>query len=389
MRSLLVLFSACCLVSGCTSGTRESHGTLRQETFTTGEPQTVITATQMVELDLHLDAGIYAIHEGDHWKWFGSNLFWDVLCSIGPRDNPLDSIVVTRGLYQNLPEAHSFNSLTDQGDHPWGNCIWIGNVYRNPENGHIIAFNHIEYNAKEGMADQYGNRSPDYFRFALTISRDGGKTFEWCGYILSPNITYETWLKHWFPRNRPSGNMGLCNYITRDGYFYMYYADTEDSPDTLVHGTAVARCSIEDVLKAAENHRVAPWKKYYMGKWKEPGLGGRFTALNIPPIHSIHGDAAYNSYLDKYVLVTLSTERRENGQFTGGILISFSEDGMIWSDWQDVRKDDHWHVYPSIISMGDNNEVIGKSFWIYYQYFEQAGERGGKNRWDRVLVSLD
>jgi hypothetical protein len=288
-----------------------------------------------------------------------------------------------------MPEAHSYNSPDDMGDHTWGNCIWIGNVYRNPDNGHIIAFNHIEYNAREGQDSAYGNRHPDYFRFALTISRDGGKSFEWCGYILTPNLAYDTWLKYYFPRKQPGGNMGLCNFIARDGYFYMYYTDTENRPDTLYRGAAVARCRIADVLAAAEENHVAPWYKYYMGEWKEPGLGGKFTPLNLEPVHSIHGDAAYNSYLDRYVLLTLSTGETVEGDFTGGILIAFSEDGMTWSDWQEVRMDRHWHVYPTLVSTGEDNEVLGKSFWIYYQYFEKPGDRSGSNRWDRVLVTME
>jgi len=79
--------------------------------------------------------------------------------------------------------------------------------------------------------------------------------------------------------------MGLCNYITIDGYFYVYYADTEESPDTLIRGTAVARCKIEEVLQAAEKYQVAPWTKFHEEKWNEPGLGGRFTALNLAPVH--------------------------------------------------------------------------------------------------------
>jgi hypothetical protein len=389
MKCKLVVLSAFIFGIGCTSGNQKETETVNQEKFTVGEPQTVITSDQMHELDLKLDAGIYSIKDGEEIKWFGSNLFWDVLYAIGPKDNPLESVVHTRAPYLNMPDAHSYDSPSDMGDHTWGNCIWIGNLCRNPENGHIIAFNHIEYNPREGMADERGNRSPDYFYHALTISRDGGETFEWCGYTTSPNLTYETWLEHWFPKNIPCGNMGNCNYITKDGYFYVYYTDTHESADTMVTGVAVARCKIEDVFQAAENNQVAPWKKYYNGAWNEPGMGGKFTPLNIPPKGYMHGDAAYNSYLDKYAMITLSYDRLEDDQFSGAVLISFSEDGITWSDWQDVRRDGHWHVYPTIISTGDDNEVIGKYFWIYYQYFENPGVRTGKHGWDRVLVTMD
>ena len=76
----------------------------------------------------------------------------------------------------------------------------------------------------------------------------------------------------------------------------------------------------------------------------------------------------------------------------GSVLIAFSDDGLTWSDWQTVHEDTHLHDYPSIVSMGDDNEVIGKSFWVYYKYcFNDVLPEWDwyTNRWDRVLVTMD
>jgi len=190
-------------------------------------------------------------------------------------------------------------------------------------------------------------------------------------------------------------SIGLANYIIKDRYFYLYYTDTKDRPDASIQGTAVARAKMEDVLAAAENLRTAPWSKYYNGGWNESGIGGRFTPLNIKPYGYLHGDAVYNSYPDKYVLVTRTVKVTGPNGIPGessSILISFSKDGINWSDCQIVHEDNHLHDYPSIVSMGDDNEVIGKSFWVYCKYYYDSvlpEWDWHTNRWDRVLVTME
>jgi hypothetical protein len=73
-------------------------------------------------------------------------------------------------------------------------------------------------------------------------------------------------------------------------------------------------------------------------------------------------------------------------------VITFSRDGIVWSDWKTIHADNHLHDYPSIVSAGPDNEVTGKSFWVYYKYFYDSvlpKIDWGRNRWDRVLVTLD
>jgi hypothetical protein len=123
-------------------------------------------------------------------------------------------------------------------------------------------------------------------------------------------------------------------------------------------------------------------------------MGGKYTPLNIKPLGFLHGDAAYNSYLNRYIMVTRTGKVREIGgpADTSAIVISFSEDGIRWSEWETIHTDNHLHDYPSIISEGDDNEVTGKSFWVYYKYFYDSvlpEIAWHTNRWDRVLITLD
>ncbi len=374
---LLVLFA------GCTASKQE---------FTVGEPATVISHERMKKAGIQgIDAGIYGIadKEDSQCKWFFTNRF-KFVHTIGPPSSPFDNVVVNGGDIEGLPEPYTDTRLGFSSDHRWGNASWIANVYQNPENGHILGFVHLEYHPEK--------RGGVYFRFGLAISKDGGKSFKWCGYILEPDLTYETWFNQWHSKN-PKGhhvfaNMGLANYVIKDGYFFLYYADTRESRDTFSNGVAVARARVADVLSAAENRRTTPWNKYFNGAWDESGMGGKFTPLNIEPLGFLHGDAAYNSYLKRFVMVTRTGKVRPKGGpgKQSAIVISFSGDGINWSNWQTIHEDNRLHDYPSIISMGNDNEIVGKTFWVYYKYFFDSvlpHIDWPANRWDRIRVTVE
>jgi hypothetical protein len=182
--------------------------------------------------------------------------------------------------------------------------------------------------------------------------------------------------------------------VIKDGHFHLYYTDTKESPDSFSNGAAVARAKVSDVLSAAENLQTTRWSKYHNGTWRQPGMGGKFTALNIEPLGFLHGDAAYNSYLKQFVMVTRTGKVRSVGGpgKRSSIVISFSKDGVVWSDWRTIHQDNRLHDYPSIVSAGDDNEVTGKSFWVYYKYFYDSALPHidwRRNRWDRTLITLE
>lgn len=358
--------------------------------FSVGQPETIISHERMKEVDIRgIDGSLYAVNDGRQHKWFCTNLVHAV-CGQGPPEDPFRRILATSQL-QGLPDAYTDTRYGFATDHRWGDGPTIANVYLDRDSGHLLGFIHTEWTlqARDGV----------YFRLGLAISKDGGESFQWCGYIIEPELSYQTWHDHWrtgsLGDRHAFGNIGLANYAIKDGYFYLYYTDTKDSRDTFSQGMAVARAKVADVLAAAENRQTTPWTKYHDGAWSESGMGGRFTALNIEPKGYLHGDAAYNSYLDKYVLVTRHGKHTgPDGRRldTGSILIAFSEDGITWSDWQTIHEDAHLHDYPSIVSTGDDNEVTGKSFWVYYKYcFNDVLPDWDwyTNRWDRVLVTLD
>jgi hypothetical protein len=347
--------------------------TLEQE-FTVGEPEVVMTFEQMRSQGIGwMDTGMFGLNDNGRWKWFVGEGRHGQSVGMGPKDNPFGEVFAKEVFVQGIPDSHpdslGWNEIRDHA-----NSHWISNVYQDPETGHILAFLHIEH-----IYTWPGY--PAYHRSGLSISRDGGKSYQWCGYIISPDLSYETWINHWYPENE-SCNMGLSNYILKDGYFYIYYTDYVDQPDPSkseeMRGLAVVRAPVQEVLDSARNQSVPEWKKYHHGTWTEKALGGDFTPLNIVPHGTTHGDAAYNAYLDKYVLVS----RRYSDL---SIVVAFSEDGLTWGDWQVVHESDRPQQYLSIVSTGDDNEVLGESFWIYYRW---RREESGFD-WARVKVVLE
>ncbi len=348
-------------------------------TFKAGQPETILSHERQQELGIaFIDTGLPMVNMRGQRKWFltrhdyPNNDEGQVMLE-GPLEDPFAKVVRKDIRIEGAPEERvEFNRP--------GNGCWIGNVYLDPHYNLILAFVHLEY-WPHGMARK------KYCRMGLAVSQDGGDTFQWCGYIITPDLPFERWLNHWYPEAPGTTNVGWVSYIIRDGYFYAYYRDTGDRPDQAIGGMACARAPVEEVVRAARDHKVTSWKKYYNGEFGEDGLGGKFTSL-AEPRGLMHGDAAWNEYLGRYMLVVRDGKHSED---TGALLISFSQDGLDWSPWQDVLRDEHLHDYPVIISNGPDNEVTGKDFWIYYKYDpdDRMPEKYGTMRLDRVKVTLD
>ena len=87
------------------------------------------------------------------------------------------------------PKANATNSYGGIGNPTIGQ--WISNVYDAKEDG-VILFLHLEFRVPPASpgAVLAGDASP-YFRTGLAHSADGGKTFQWCGYIINPAVSFE------------------------------------------------------------------------------------------------------------------------------------------------------------------------------------------------------
>lgn len=367
MKKSISIFSFIMVIASSTFG----------QSFTVAKSETVITDQRMRDLGIReMDGGLYMMTEREDCKWFTTcpKTPQGQVIAVGPRDNPLEYICETGKKIEGLPNYRT--------DRDWaGNFSWIANIY-DMKNGNVLAFVHCE--ERVSARDEADKKQGVYFRFGLALSRDGGRNWKWLGYIMEPNVTFREWYL-----NNGNLNIGYANYILKDGYFYVYYRDNKFNKGKFVEGVAVMRAKVDEVLDAALRNRVTVWHKYHDGNWVEPALGGRFTPLSIPVRGLMHGDAAYNEYLKKYVLVVRG-HKWENVK-KSEINISFSDDGITWRDWQIVFQDQHMNDYPSIVSMGRDNEILGKEFYVYFlkHYDKDMPEKFGKIRCDRVKVTMN
>jgi hypothetical protein len=135
---------------------------------------------------------------------------------------------------------------------------------------------------------------------------------------------------------------------------------------------AVVRAKVDDVVAAARQHKVTPWFKYYNGGWTEPGLGGNYTRLNILQNGYMHGDGIFIKPLNKWALVVHSGDKgSDKANWRKTILLTFSSDGIRWSDWQKVYTEagEDGLAYPSLLSYGEygpDNNVAGVTFAVAF-----------------------
>jgi hypothetical protein len=349
-----------------------------------------MTSEQMKERGIReFDTGIYMIPEREQCRWFStcSKVPEGQTMSVGPRDEPFAYIAEKGVQFEGLPNRRMDRDYR-------GNYGWFANVYP-IGNGHVLAFIHCEERMQDRTAESVAARtamletnavrsSGVYFRFGLALSRDGGRHWQWLGYIMEPEVTF----RDWYVGVKANINVGYANYIMKDGWFQVYYRDSHWVDGEMKDGVAVMRARVEDVVKAAEAGKVTMWHKYHDGEWVEPGIGGKFSPLNIPTRGLMHGDAAYNDYLGKYIIVTRGHKWEPVDK--SEIQMTTSEDGLNWTDWQILYQDQHLNDYPTIISAGENNEITGREFYVYYlkHYDRVMPQKFGEVRFDRIKITL-
>jgi hypothetical protein len=156
-------------------------------------------------------------------------------------------------------------------------------------------------------------------------------------------------------------------------------------PDWIANGTlqpttatvvSVARAPIASVLSAAAgpNPRAAAFSKYYQDEWNQPGLGGLSTDLNLNAGYSGSPNVAYNSALQRYVLIADDTQH-----------ISYSEspDGLAWTLPALLAENTNPQTsydYAVPVGMGDDPNVLGKQFYVYFTMGSAEGWPGNSVR---------
>ena len=152
-------------------------------------------------------------------------------------------------------------------------------------------------------------------------------------------------------------------------YLYVYYTDYTKMGKRRL---AVARAPINKTIAAAQKGEISQFRKYYKGKFSEPGLGGKFTSL-IRSQKLSWPHVIYNEYLKKFTLVYTISQQ---------LFLSFSSDGINWENPVPIittkKNSKEEFFYPTLLSLRDDPVfAAGKEFWIYYT----RSQIGAWNRW--------
>jgi hypothetical protein len=312
---------------------------------------------------LKTDSGyfFFSIDAGTHFRqlWqgheVGNNNSGSVVRTTGTLDNPLGSAPPVDVVIDHNPDPKVNPHNCDPTKYPHSFCytyIGGGPVYQVPRGqvgeGSWLLVYHAEYN------------DPAYFLLGLAISSDHGEHWTDIGEIIRFNMPFS------YQGSAANAAIGDPPLVTSpDGkYFYIYFQDwLKDGNFTMA---SVARASIDSVLQAAfgsEKHYATPFSKYYQGKWDQPGIGGASTDL-LPNARYGGGlNVAYNSYLQRYMMLNSDSQNYSYAE---------SIDGLHWTDTVFLGMLGYVPNiagYSGPIGLGDDPNILGKEFYVYYTQF--------------------
>ena len=293
-------------------------------------------------------------HSRQMWRghWVGNNKSGSVVTTMGTLDNPLGT---------GDPQNVSLSSSPDPGVNPnYSSYGYMGGgpVYQVPAGmtgaGNLLATYHAEL-PNDAL----------YAALGLAASTDNGLHWTDLGEIIRLNQAYAVGLDLWEIGDGPL-------VLSPDGkYFYLYF------PDWIANGTphaksttnvSVARAPVASVLNAAfgsaRPHTVA-FEKFYEGSWHlQPGIGGASTDLNPRSAYRGYLDIHYNRALQRYVLII-----SDDTDFA----YSESIDGLTWTIPTLLGTFGPIAAYPTAVGFGDDPQVLGKSFYVYFTHLPTDG----------------
>jgi hypothetical protein len=213
-----------------------------------------------------------------------------------------------------------------------------------------------------------------YGSIGLAFSGDRGKHWKFLGEIFQPNVPYAE-----FQRCGDVVNASFGQSVIRrvDGRRYFYAYSYDHHTGSCVLDYAVFRAPVKQVRHAAAQGTVSSWTKYHKGAFTEPALGGSFSDI-LPGAQTADFAVGYNAYVDRLLFVYPHRDGRQNYYEWR---IAASQDGINWSPLQPLGDVTYGERYaPSLIGTGDEPQITGRKFWIYY-----TASQGSE--WDRWPAS--
>jgi len=241
--------------------------------------------------------------------------------------------------------------------------MWIESVWRD-EDGTLYGWYHHE---PAGVCGSSKLTAPV---IGAVVSRDGGKTFEDLGIVLSSGGALDCDAKNGFF----AGGNGDFSVILDRNREYFYFLFDNYGGDIEGQGVAIARMAFADRQQPVG----AVWK-YFDSRWMEAGLGGRNTPVFRASVRwqdentdaywgpSVH----WNTYLERYVVLMNHTCCRPEWP-QEGIYITFSADLSDPAGWTPPVKilgkvDYDAGFYPQVLGTGtgETETLAGESARLY------------------------
>jgi hypothetical protein len=293
-------------------------------------------------------------HSRQLWQgdWVGNDKSGSVVTTVGTLDDPLGS---------GAPQDISISPNPDSSVNPnYSSYTYIGGgpVYRVPQGmtgaGNLLLVYHAEI-----LSDAL------YAVLGLAASPDNGLHWMDLGEIIRLNQAFAP---------------GLDGFEIGDGplvlspdhqYFYLYF------PDWIANGTShattttrvsVARALAGSLLDAAfgssRQHAVS-FQKFYEQRWDlQPALGGGSSDLNPKSAYQGYLDIHYNSALERYVMI-ISNDT--------AFAYAESGDGLTWTVPTPLGNFGPIAAYPTAVGLGDNPQILGRSFYVFFTYLPTDG----------------
>ncbi len=259
------------------------------EDFSWTVSEDVVSPEYWADRDADAEPGTY--YDGEY--------FW-MISSTGESQSvdKVNTWITYRGTsMDDLVEVSRFKADFEQ---PHGDDrYWLVGLWVDEETGRWYTTVHDEFN-------YFGSDTAEHERYILSAtSDDHGKTWTLGDVIVSSyaplGISGEN------PGRYYSFGVGDQKMYTdtKNGYFYMYYMEAwSDRENNYQYKTYnVARSPISAKMAAGS------WKKFYNGKWEEPGIGGFNTPLFCIPGTGVY--VAYNTYLERYMAIGMKKESNE------------------------------------------------------------------------------
>jgi len=280
--------------------------------------------------------------------------------TVGTLDNPLGTESPREFI---LPQSTQFkkNSVVYVGGGP---------VLRIPD-GHPGAGNLLVVYQAARWTDLV-NQDGEYVMIGVAKSTDEGVTWTDLGFIVTANVPFKPGAAP-LVNEYDGGTPGNLVSNSSGQYFYYYFPDKVKSGG--VGGSdltffSVARVPMDEFLHAAfdrDTPKALPsFEKYYQGKWDQPGLGGLSTSVLNPQSSAGDPVVTWSDYLKRYVVIFDNTQT---------ISYADSADGLHWPPVQLLTTASSVAsvLYAAPAGKGDDPNVIGKEFYIFYTYYPNQG----------------